>query len=1511
MKRKICFLLIQVLFVVTVGSLSVQAQDYAASKEKIYVQTNHVFFKPGDVLYFKLYIVNAKDQLPTNVSKVVYTELISPSGTVLQKANYPVQDGYAEGSFDLGEQAAGGIYKIKSYTSWMQNEREETFFSKEITVQKTIAPRILMKLNFPEKGYGPGSSVKADFSMRNLQDEPIRNYDGKYSVSIGGSVISTQPFKTNKDGKAEIHFTLPADLSVNDGLLNVTVEYDAFTESVSRSIPIVLNKIDLQFMPEGGTLVEGLSNYMAFKAVNEFGKAADIKGEIKDAAGNKVTDFESYHFGMGKFLFTPQPGQTYKAVITSPAGITQQYVLPKAAKDGVVMRVSKKNKKIVLTITTSEEMDLKLRGSFRNTTYLLQNLYLQEGENEIKVDENIFPAGIAVFTLSDVNEIPLAERLVFMNEDQQLNVQISFDKEKYLPREKVKLSLQTLDEKGKAVASDFSLSVVDDKLWTMADDKQDHILSWILLSSELKGKVEEPQFYFKKEEPRAVPALDLLMLTQGYRYFDYIEYVLKEGSLKFIPDQDNILSGQVLDTLGKPIQARMFLINTVAGGKAMPVTTDENGYFFFSDLLPAQGYYLFAQSLNRRERVSINVQQNGLGFNRLRAGDFKPAIVRSVQNEKIIPGIIGAPALQQPMKMIAAASPKLFAENILVGNEVVVTAVGTRTQARELGFAVTHVRGDNINNGVNLQNGLTGKVAGLQIIQTGNFFADTRITLRGIRSLTGNNEPLIVINGIPVERMSLNTLNPNDVESVTVLKDAAATAIYGASGANGAILIDTKKYRKEKIRIRFTANNYYASAVVYTKGTAYTAVRKFYAPVYTSTFTEERNDFRETVYWNPVVQTDKNGKATLEFYNSDASTTFRAIAEGIGYNGILGRGEATYATQNALQADVKIPPYLTVGDKTLIPLVIKNNGDADATFTITVQAPETFRIGQFNNTPLIKAGSSVQVLIPAEAITAGNGKIQFLVTGPSGKENISLPIAATDKGFPVKLTFSGNQPADIDFMISKMIPGTLHSQLKLFKNLEGQLLDGIESMLREPYGCFEQTSSSTYPNILVLRYLKESGRSNPEIEKKALGYIEDGYKRLVGFETAQDGFEWFGHTPPHEALTAYGLLEFTDMQEFIPVDKKMLERTKRFLLNRRNGKGNFNLSTGGYDRFASVPNKIANVYIVYALTQAGIGKEIQKEYETAIKQALESKDGYQLSMMAIAAHSMKDKDNYERMLAELEKLQSKESLNAETSVVNSRDASLRVETNSLYAIALMKAPSPDLAKIAGLITKILAEKSYYGYGSTQATVLALKAIVDYYRIAGHVSDDAPVQFTINSNRVTEDSTVNSQLMEGNNSFSVNYTDKNKAIPYNLEVSYSTFTPPNSVKAELQISTALKGDHAKMGETVRMDIRVNNTKAVLQPMAIAKVGIPAGLSVQPWQLKEIMESNKVAYYEIFDNYLVFYWMGFAPNETKTISLDLKADIPGTYKAKASTAYLYYTPEYKNWSEGTEIVINADK
>ena len=1485
---------------------------YTYDKEKIYIQTDHVFYTPGETIFFKTWLVRGSDNKPSGLSNIAYIEILGPSGTTLEKQTYQIENGYSEGSYTLDEQAAGGIYKIKAYTTWMLNEKDSTLFTKTFTVQNIIAPRVLMRLDFDRRGYGAGDDVTADFSMRNLDDAPIKHYSGEFTVSLDGQTQKKGSFTTNADGKAALSFTLPKNLQTTDGLLNITVDYDSHTESIARSIPITLNKVDLRFLPEGGSLIEGLATNVAFKAINEFGKPVDVKGVIKDNKGQIVTAFDSYKFGMGKFPFTPRPGENYTATITSPANINQEYPLPAATPEGVVMNISKNAGTITIKCSTTSEITAGIVGRTKSISYYSQSLRLKKGVNDITLQENIFPAGIAQFTLYNSEKQPLAERLVFLNSDKQLHVTMATNKQHYLPREKVIMTLTTTDEHGLPIPSNLALSVVDDKLWTLADDRQDNILSWLLMSSELHGPIEEPPFYFKKNEPKAPIALDLVMLTNGYRYFDFIDEVNRNGELKFTPDQGNIVSGLVTNDKDQPVPATVFLINNTANGKALKLQTGADGQFYFPNLVERGNYLLIAKSLQKNVPIKIQLQQNGIGYNPLHGAAIKqlhidPLIppVKQPHIDPHVPPLRQQQPIPQPQKVNLAINLNNRTQAL---QDVVVVGFGFMRKKDLTASVMTVADAEDkaIPPGGMLQ-ALQGKVAGIEITPVANAGETPLVRIRGARALANGNEPLFVIDGIPQEKYDLNNISANDIESVTVLKDAAAIARYGARAANGVILIQSKPLRNEKLRFNITGNSRYTTRYFTSEGPILTVARRFYSPVYKSTVTDERNDFRETIYWNPAVQTDREGKATVEFCNSDATTTFRAIAEGIGDNGLPGRADTTYVSRAAMSIDAKIPPYLTVGDQALIPVVIKNNSSEKLAATIGISLPDNMHTGSFNNTVALDPGASQQVLIPISATAPANGKVSISITGNLSNETIVLPVSATGKGFPVIETFSGNTGAKHDCQIGQMLPGSLHAKLTLYKNLEGQLMNGIESMLREPYGCFEQTSSSTYPNIFILKYLRETGKSNPEIEKKAMQYIENGYRRLIGFETAENGFEWFGHSPAHAALTAYGLLEFTDMQQFLDVDKKMLQRTRDFLLRRRDGQGGFKISSGGYDEFAAVPDKIANIYIVYALTQAGYGNDIQPEYAAALKKAMDSNDGYQLAMMALAAGNMKREDDYRRLMDQLNTNYLTSKLSAQTSVVNSRDISLRVETMSLYALALMRDPRPNMGAVSELISKILANKSYYGYGSTQGTVLALQAVTEYTRMAGELAKSTDIRFSVNGHTVSPDDSIAAFLHQGPNTFVVEYPDQERGIPYNLEISYSTFTPPNSEKADLLLNTSISNTQPGMGETVRMTIAVKNRKDTLQPMAIAKIGIPAGLSLQPWQLKELTEQKRVAYYEIFDNYLVLYWMGFAAKETKTIQLDLKAEIPGKYKAKASNVYLYYTPEGKHWNEGLEVEI----
>ena len=219
--KKVTILLLLIWSTICTARLSAQSTVYTYDKEKIYIQTDHVFFAPGQTVFFKIYLVKGTDNKPSRLSNIVYVEVLGPSGTLSEKQTYPVENGYGEGSYTLGEQAAGGIYKIRAYTNWMRNEKDSTLFTRTFTVQNIIAPRVLMRLDFPKKGYGPGDAITADFSMRNLDDQPIKYYKGDLTVTLDGQTQQKGSFTTDAHGKATLSFTLPQDLHTTDGLLNI------------------------------------------------------------------------------------------------------------------------------------------------------------------------------------------------------------------------------------------------------------------------------------------------------------------------------------------------------------------------------------------------------------------------------------------------------------------------------------------------------------------------------------------------------------------------------------------------------------------------------------------------------------------------------------------------------------------------------------------------------------------------------------------------------------------------------------------------------------------------------------------------------------------------------------------------------------------------------------------------------------------------------------------------------------------------------------------------------------------------------------------------------------------------------------------------------------------------------------------------------------------------------------------------------------------------------------------
>ncbi|MFQ5335115.1 MAG: hypothetical protein ACE5DN_03470, partial [Flavobacteriales bacterium] len=240
-----------------------------------------------------------------------------------------------------------------------------------------------------------------------------------------------------------------------------------------------------------------------------------------------------------------------------------------------------------------------------------------------------------------------------------------------------------------------------------------------------------------------------------------------------------------------------------------------------------------------------------------------------------------------------------------------------------------------------------------------------------------------------------------------------------------------------------------------------------------------------------------------------------------------------------------------------------------------------------------------------------------------------------------------------------------------------------------------------------------------------------------------------------------------------------------------------------------------------------------------------------------------------------------------------------------------------LSKAVKFITE--SRSGYGGFGSTQGTILALKALTEYTKFAKRTEEEGTIEVYVGPKmveRVSYDagqqgsisiSGLEKYLRSGINKIRVKYVNVKSPLPYSVAIDYHTSLPPSSPQCNVDIDAHLMQKSCRVGETVRMNTTLKNNKDNGQPMTMAVIGIPSGLSPQPWQLKELQEKGQVDFYEISGNNVVFYYRDMAPKEEHIIHLDLKAEVPGQFDAPASAGYLYYTNEYKCWVSAGRITI----
>lgn len=708
-------------------------------------------------------------------------------------------------------------------------------------------------------------------------------------------------------------------------------------------------------------------------------------------------------------------------------------------------------------------------------------------------------------------------------------------------------------------------------------------------------------------------------------------------------------------------------------------------------------------------------------------------------------------------------------------------------------------------------------------------------------------------------------------------------------------------------------------------GFAIAPVRVFPAPVYGGTTAPSvRTDFRETIHWVPQLKTGNDGTATVAFYLSDAVTSFRVFTEGVG-GGIAGRNETVLESKLPFSMSVKLPLEVSAGDRISVPLTLTNEAEGSIDVDVAASFGEMVTVkSDVGGTKTMQRSSRDSMFYDVDVTgVSGVSKVSFSAQGSGLKDEFHRELVVVPRGFPIEQAFSGTIKDKVQHTVDTgdAVEGTIEGTVRVFPSPTATLISGLEGMLQEPNGCFEQTSSTNYPNIMILTYLERNNIAAPDIQARAQRLLDSGYKKLTGFETPEKGYEWFGGAPGHEALSAYGLLEFMDMKAvYGDVDTTMVTRTAEWLKKRRDGKGGYLRNDRALDSFGGASPDVTNAYITYALSEARMG-DLERELGAELTRAASTQDAYQL---ALATNTLWNAGRTSEATQAAKRLAAMQDASgawtrADHSITRSGGENLHLETTALAVLALLKAPGgfPDNTRKA--IEWMMGHRGSYGqWGTTQATVLSLKAFLAYIDATKKTNGPGSVIVQVNGKVIQsvnyeaghKDAIVieglGKQMTRGQNEVKV-LVDGKDALPYTLGVSFRSARPATSPDAAIDLAVKLDKTTVKMGEPVRADVVVKNKTSSGQPMTLARIGIPGGLTSQDWQLKKLREDKLIAFYETRAREVILYFRDMQPNEEKKIPLDLVAQIPGTYEAPASSAYLYYTDDLKTWLDPLKVEV----
>lgn len=1336
------------------------------------------------------------------------------------------------------------------------------------------------------------------------------------------------------------------------------------------------------------------------------GKIIDEDGNVITKVETLSDDDEAgVNQGMGVFTITPVAGKKYELKIASPIGIDSKHVLPEARAEGVALTIPDGvvEDKIALELHNGQKNRNLMVGAYCRGRLLDSSTDIALNKGETKAFTlNTVPGvsgvyRVTVFDVTNKQPVPLAERLIYRRPVEKVSFKIHSDREVYTPGERVKVTIDAANERKQMTPAIVMASVIDLSLLKLVDEKTARALpTHFYMTTEVKNPEDlEYADFLVSAHPKADAALDLLLGTQGWRRFaeqdpnQFRQAHPAEANRLLTASGQGLQRRVELDQLAMERIDKDFAPKLIALQKAAVARNEEQ-------------QHNLAEIQNQQNMVNVqvhetqhNIQQaradlhrytemlpvvGGLGLAALAfvlgIGAIIVGVVRVARNGPNGLGYIVGGACMMVLLVVGGSGAAL---TLLLFEPPAKTVAQVAMDAEAMPKEAMAVEKEDLRAGGGGFGGLGVPMPGNEArfkdveVMKKDFFDAPRMPPKMVpppvaKHLMPMQAPMPVlapngpVGGPPMPNAPLGQPGPAapPAEAAAQVAGEPMQPMFGRPprlpdehgriGLLADLQMDDRFALLHQDQRVARLNEDLKQALLPIMIEPF-AVRIYAHQHQTSSPDGIRDDFTETLYWHPVLVLP-DGHGEFSFDLSDSVTRFQVLVAGHALDGRLGSDTFEFASRLPFSIEPKVPFEVTNTDKIAIPVTIANDTNKTRNVKLDIHADGLTALGESVRELSIGPEKRVRQVLrfqPSQVNVAATLRIAGDF-GPFAKDTVERGFKVVPEGFPAVISRSDMLEGTAIEQITlppSWVEGTLECKVQVFPSTLADLQKGLEGLLNEPGGCFEQASSNNYPNILILNYLQQSDQANPEVEKRARAMLKNGYALLNSYECMKPedqkvrrGYEWFGQTaPPHEALTAYGLLEFRDMAKVFPVDDKMVERTRQYLLGQRDGKGGFKRNPQALDSFGAAPDHITNAYIVWALTEGGEKTDLTPELDALGKQAKTSKDPYFLALVGI---SMLNANRTQEGVDILKALKDSQKADghldgATTSITRSGGRDLEIETTALATLGWLKANRPGDFQTA--IQKAVAwigkqRGGYGGFGSTQSTILALKTLITHAHANRKTAEAGTLQLYIDGQKEAVDKIdfpANSLeplivsvpqdklnlLKPGKNKLRVEMTGKN-AFPYTLSLTYRTRQPANADNCPVHLSARLDRNQANEGETVRVKATVENKSGKGQGMVVAILGIPAGMSLPEnlAQLKDMarLQENgtkpgKIAYFEVRGRELVLYWRDMGPEQKYDVDIDLICRIPGEYRGPASRAYLYYNADDKFWTEPLAMTINA--